>query len=158
MKNISIKHFEKLIHKKIPISKKMGINIISYDKNKLIVKAPLKPNKNDKGIGFAGSIYSTAALAGWGFLTLKLNDELIDAKVVMYNCSITYNKPVKDDFTASCSLPDEITWEKFKERLIKKKNNKITLNIKIYSVNNNKNDPEAVMEAVFYAWKNIDII
>lgn len=33
--------------------------------DKLIIRAPLSANVNDKGTVFAGSIYSAAVLAGW---------------------------------------------------------------------------------------------
>ena len=49
----------------IPLSETMEFEIAELTPNLIRVQAPLAPNVNVHGTGFAGSIYSIAVLAGW---------------------------------------------------------------------------------------------
>jgi thioesterase domain-containing protein len=133
MKEIQIiRSLQKRIEKNIPISKQTGFKITGYDGKSLTSKAPFKNNRNDKGAVFAGSLYSVSALTGWAFITQRFLDESIDAEVVIYSGNIVYHKPVKEDFETVCNSPDEKSWNAFKEKLYKRKNNKIVLETDIF--------------------------
>jgi thioesterase domain-containing protein len=148
------KFLQNYFYKKIPITKKLKMKVLNYEKDSLIISAPIKENHNDKGTAFAGSIYSVATLAGWGFVSLKMLDEKLDAKVAIYNGNITYKKPINKDFTAVCSIIDQNDWNKFVERVKNKSNGKVQLKIEISNTDKTDNEPESILYAEYYAWLN----
>lgn len=148
-----IKSLQQRIYNKIPITKHIGFKIDNYEETSITASAPLEVNKNDKGTGFAGSLYSVLALSGWAFVTQKLEDEKIDAEAVVYSGNITYHKPVTNNFTAICTLPSIDEWLAFKERLMKRKNAKIVLPIKIL----HNDELKVSFTGEYFAWiKKID--
>ena len=130
----------------------MKLRVIKYSENEIEIKMPLAKNKNDKNTGFAGSVFSAAALSGWGLLTLKFMQEKVDATVVMHNTNVSFIKPVTSDFKAVCKIEDIERWNNFKNRVISKKNGKIELNIYVYN-NESGKEQRAVLKAEYFAWK-----
>ncbi len=49
----------------VPITQAMGIRLRSWGVAGVTITAPLKPNINDKGIAFGGTLASILALSGW---------------------------------------------------------------------------------------------
>lgn len=72
----------------------MQFHIESLDKSAIAVSAPLPPNVNIHGTGFAGSIYSLAVLTGWALSTYMLEVAQIDAELVVARADIRYRAPV----------------------------------------------------------------
>jgi len=82
------------IRASIPLSEAMQFTIESLDSEAIRVSAPLEPNINIHGTGFAGSIYSVAVLTGWALCTHMLEDAGIDAELVVAKAEIRYRAPV----------------------------------------------------------------
>ena len=99
------KRLEQTLHDQIPPTRAMGIEVVSYDGEELVLRAPLGPNSNDEGTAFAGSLYSLAVLAGWGMVFLKLVEANLAAKAMVYESSTSYRKPVREDIEARCRVP-----------------------------------------------------
>ena len=87
----------------IPLSDAMqfGINALSLDS--IEVSAPLTPNINIHGTGFAGSIYSVAVLTGWALCTHILEQVALDAELVVAKAEIRYRAPVTGDLQCKTS-------------------------------------------------------
>lgn len=149
MNEKSKQYLENLIKTEIPITNHFKFKIEEYKNNSIKISAPLNQNKNDKDIGFAGSIFSIAVLAGWGLLTLKFKEENINAKVAINKGNIFYKKPVQDDFISLCRINDE-DWLKLKKSVLDNSSGKIKLKIGIYE--KGKDHILAELEAKFYAW------
>jgi thioesterase domain-containing protein len=66
---------EQKIRTAIPLSAAMQFSIKVLNQDEIQVSAPLEPNINVHGTGFAGSIYSAAILTGWALCT-HVMDEL----------------------------------------------------------------------------------
>ena len=66
----------------------------------LTISAPLEANLNDKGTGFAGSLFSVAALAGWAFLTRWCAAERVEAEVLLQSSTARFLAPARADFRA----------------------------------------------------------
>lgn len=81
----------------IPLSDAMQFGIDSLDMDAIEVNAPLPPNVNIHGTGFAGSIYSVAVLTGWALCTHILETLEIDAELVVAKAEIRYRAPVTGD-------------------------------------------------------------
>jgi thioesterase domain-containing protein len=69
------------------------------------ISAPLAANLNDKGTGFAGSLFSVAALAGWALVTRWCAVESVDAEVVLQSSSARFLTPARADFRAIAHEP-----------------------------------------------------
>jgi len=103
----SIQSLEEAMHSFTPISKAMGITVVSYDRESLTVAAPLAPNINPHQSAFGGSLFSVAALAGWGLMQLKLSELLLDCNTVVMSGEVSYQRPVIDELLCVCRLPGD---------------------------------------------------
>jgi thioesterase domain-containing protein len=103
----SIHSLEKAMHSLTPISKVMGISVISYDRESLTVTAPLAPNINPHQSAFGGSLFSIAALAGWGLMQIKLSELLLDCNTVVMSGEVSYARPVFEQLRCVCRLPND---------------------------------------------------
>lgn len=113
----SIESLEETYHTKIPISKHMGIRVKEYDGMKLTINAPLSNNINHQNSAFGGSLFSVAALAGWGLLQLKMAEENLNCNTVIAGGDVEYTAPVFGDFSCECSFPDKVVYDVFLEKL-----------------------------------------
>ena len=74
--------------KSIPMASHMQLKVVDFGDASFAVSAPLKPNRNDKGMAFAGSLYSAMVLTGWAFVCWRLKRGEIDAEVVVTSADI----------------------------------------------------------------------
>lgn len=128
------KILEELFYTRIPLTKSLGLRVTQYaDGNLLVLAAPLKPNINIHGTAFAGSVYSVAALAGWGLLYLKLTDENLSGDIVIVKGGIVYSIPVRDKIEARCRFSDQSQFKRFRDTFSKKGKARIHLRSEVLS-------------------------
>ncbi|MCZ6502831.1 MAG: YiiD C-terminal domain-containing protein [Gammaproteobacteria bacterium] len=111
----SIESLENVYHELIPISRHMGIKVCNYTGSELTLVAPLANNINHQLSAFGGSLFSIAALAGWGMMQLKLCEENLDANTVVASGDVSFSLPVSEELYCICSLPDD--WQFFLQKL-----------------------------------------
>jgi len=92
------------IRRTIPLSEAMQFAIDSLDTGNIHVSAPLEPNVNIHGTGFAGSIYSVAVLTGWALCTHILEQAAVDAELVVAKAEIRYRAPVAGELHCATSV------------------------------------------------------
>ncbi|NCF35423.1 MAG: hypothetical protein GWP56_03390 [Gammaproteobacteria bacterium] len=68
------------------------------------VSAPLPPNVNIHGTGFAGSIYSVAVLTGWALCTHILEQKGVAAELVVTKAEIRYRAPITGDLCCAIRI------------------------------------------------------
>ncbi len=85
------------MHSSTPISKVMGITVVSYDQPSLTVAAPLELTINPHQSVFGVSFFSVAILAGWSLMQLKLSELLLDCNTVVMGGEVSDEKSVLDD-------------------------------------------------------------
>ena len=102
----STESLEATIHQLIPIARAMGIKVVRFDMDVLTLAAPLANNINHQMSAFGGSLFSVAALTGWGLLRLKLAALDLQSNTVIADGDVSYKRPVFDDFTCVCELPE----------------------------------------------------
>lgn len=96
----------------IPLSDHLGLRLARLDERALELEAPLAPNRNHMGTGFAGSLLAIASLAGWGAVVAML--ESVDvAHVVAQEMNASFVEPVTDDFGVVAHLPAAPEREQF---------------------------------------------
>jgi thioesterase domain-containing protein len=99
------KELELTWHRDIPLAAAMSIGVASYDGRTLAVRAPLPPNRNLHGTAFAGSLFSTCVLTGWGAVWLALRERGLSGLIVVADSTIHYRKAVAGELVCRCT-PD----------------------------------------------------
>jgi len=100
----ALMRLERTLHHEIPLTHAMGIRVVSFDEQGLMLSAPLAANINHKHTAFGGSLATLTTLAGWGLLHLLLREHP-PATIVIQESRTHYHRPVTGDFTALCALP-----------------------------------------------------
>jgi thioesterase domain-containing protein len=97
------KELELTWHRDIPLAAAMSIGVAGYDGRTLTVRAPLPPNRNLHGTAFAGSLFSTCVLTGWGATWLALRERGLTGLIVVADSEIHYRKAVAADLVCRCT-------------------------------------------------------
>ena len=70
--NTSIRIAQDYLYNHIPITKHLGVKVLSFDGHSVKLNAPLAENINHRDSVFGGSLASVAILSGWTILHLNL--------------------------------------------------------------------------------------
>jgi thioesterase domain-containing protein len=112
----------------LPLTQFMEMEVESYDGKRLILKAPLDPNINDKKTAFGGSLYNISVMACWGMAYLKTLEANIQCNQVVTKASIEYKAPVHGTLRATCIAPGDEVVNAFINNFNEKGRARITLN------------------------------
>ena len=135
---------ERIIRDTIPLSESMQFHIESLDLDAIQVSAPLAPNVNIHGTGFAGSIYSVAVLAGWALCTHILEQQGVDADLVVARAEIRYRAPVTGNLRCHTGI-DAATREAFLRDIRERGKGVLALEVELGE------RPDAVLQASYCA-------
>jgi thioesterase domain-containing protein len=103
--------------RKMPPVAAIGARPLAYDGKMLRMGAPLTANVNDKGCAFGGSLSGLMTLAGWGWITLRLQLEGVDADVYVADSQVKYLSPLYGDLVAEAMPAADESWEQFLDTL-----------------------------------------
>ena len=103
----------------------------AYDGQRLVLTAPLSANVNDKGTAFGGSMTSLMTYAGWGLVTLQLQQAGMAADVFVADSSVRYLKPLYADLRAEAELAPDQSWSTFLRTLAQRGRARIHLRAQI---------------------------
>lgn len=95
----------------------MQLRIAGFDGAALQLEAPLAAHINDKGCAFGGSLASLMTLAGWGLVTLRLQQSGLTADVYVADTQLHYRAPLFADLRATARLAEPAAWNAGLERL-----------------------------------------
>lgn len=98
---------------RIPLSEAMGVDIVAAAAESVVLSAPLAPNVNHQGTVFGGSASAVALLSAWALLHLRLTREQLDTGIVVKKYTMTYDRPMPTDFTATTTIDDAEVWSVF---------------------------------------------
>jgi thioesterase domain-containing protein len=139
---------ERFLHEKIPLTVAMGVHVAECNESRLILTAPLAPNRNHLHTAFGGSLHALATLSGYGMLWWLLGEP--DAHIVIRESTIRYLHPVPADLTAICDAPPAASMERFRRNLARKGKARIHLPARI-----ERGDESVVeFEGIFIALKS----
>lgn len=129
---MNIKKLEALIHKKIPMTKLMKIQLKELNNDYLHTTVPLKININDKNTAFGGSINSLATISGWCLCNLLFNKSLSEnINILIIKNESTFVAPITKDLNCFTELPNEKEIEVLLNKLQTKGKGSLKLHIKI---------------------------
>ncbi len=117
MSKASLSEAESYLHEQIPVTKFMGIRLVSYSPEGIRFKAPLAPNINHRDSAFGGSIATLGILAGWALIHLKLMEVGLNCQLVIKKSAIDFIEPIRGEFESVCKAPNIEDWEKFHKNL-----------------------------------------
>ncbi len=107
-------HLQNVLHHDIPLTRDLGLEVLSWADGSLRLRLPLAPNVNHKNTLFGGSLYCGAVLAGWGWLHLRLREAGVEGgHIVIQEAQIAYPLPVRADAIACCDAPSDELWQRF---------------------------------------------
>lgn len=118
---------EAYLHEHIPLTRHLGIQVVSRDERAVVLSAPLEPNINHRSTAFGGSIASVGILASWTLLNFRLRDEGLQSRLVIQHSTVDYLEPVASAFEAVSFAPDEAAWERFTRMLKRRRKARIIL-------------------------------
>ena len=124
-------HLQSVLHQEIPLTVAMGISVTHCSQKKVELRAPLKPNINHKCTAFGGSLYSVAALCGWGFVFHQMHLNKLNGHIVIQHSDVDYKLPVDGEIKAVCEIEDETTLARFLKTYRRKNLARIKLQVKI---------------------------
>ena len=122
----------------------MQFSIASLDLERIQVVAPLPPNVNIHGTGFAGSLYSLGILTGWALCMHLLDEFELDAELVVGKAEIRYRAPVIGDIECRCAC-DAAGRADFEQGVREQGKGRMALEITIGDA------PHAVLQATYVA-------
>ena len=122
---------QNLLHREVPMSETMGMTVRSYDGQCLTMHAALEPNLNRYGVAFGGSIYSLCAMAGWGLLTLKLEEAELDARIMITGGEIEYLKPVSQTLVSASFFSKSSDFSQFSDEWLSRQRARIRIPVEI---------------------------
>ena len=105
--SMSARDLEGFLHEKIPLTRAMGLRVAETSPPRLVLEAPLAPNRNHLGTAFGGSLHALPTLACYGVLWTLLREAGIDGHVVVKRSSAAYRAPVTGTLRAVCERPAE---------------------------------------------------
>jgi thioesterase domain-containing protein len=118
MLNEAAGRLNRRLREQIPLTRHMDLRITRVDEGGLRLDAPLAPNVNDKGTGFAGSLATLATLAGWALATLLAEQATgTPCEAAVFESELRYVRPVRGDFHAVCAMPSQAQRRAFADAL-----------------------------------------
>lgn len=128
---MNIDELRKYMGERIPLSRAMGVEIVTATTERVTLSAPLAPNVNHQGTIFGGSASAVALLSAWALLHLRLTHERFDVAIVVKKYTMTYERPMPTDFTATSSIGDAV-WSTFMNTLKRRGRARIVTVAKLY--------------------------
>jgi len=145
------RRLEEVLHRDIPLTRDMGVKVVSWHNHSLRLHLPLEPNVNHKSTLFGGSLYCGAVLAGWGWLYLRLQAAGInDGHIVIQEGQINYPLPVTRDGWAICDAPDDAVWDRFLKMYQRRGRARLSLNTRIVAEGSKQSAVEFVGQYVLH--------
>ncbi len=93
------------LHEQIPFSRAMEMRAVENNAQRLVLEAPLGPNRNHLGTAFGGSLQALPTLACYGVLWTVLREAKVEGHVVVKRAHATFHEPVAGPLRATCQRP-----------------------------------------------------
>lgn len=119
------------LHDQIPLTKSLGLSIVSLDSKGALIRAPLAPNHNHMGGAFGGSLATMMILSGYIWLYHELLKNHHRAHVILHKEESEYLLPVKTDIEVLARAPSPEEWRKFEESFLRKGTGRLVLHSEI---------------------------
>jgi thioesterase domain-containing protein len=120
---------ERFFHERIPLTRAMGVRVVSNTAGDFAVEAPVALNHNHLDTAFGGSINAIATLAGYARLWLAIRDQ--HAHLVVAQSSIRFLRPIRETIRAICEKPEADRLASFKAALRQNGKSRLKLSVTV---------------------------
>ena len=120
------------LHSHMPLSRSMGVSVLSASAMEVMLEAPLAPNLNVHGTMFGGSIATLALLAAWSVVHLRLEDEQFAGQLVVSRSETDYLMPISGQTRAIARLGG-VDWDHFSSQLVRHGKARVTVTAEVLS-------------------------
>jgi thioesterase domain-containing protein len=127
------KELETFLRSRIPLSAAMAVEVRTASPSAVVIFAPLAPNLNHRDTAFGGSVSAVAILAAWSVLYVRMQAEGLAGRIVIRRNTMSYDRPIAGDFTASATAPEATDWAKFRATLARNRTARIRVGASIES-------------------------
>jgi len=97
-------YWNNVIHRDIPMTKLMNLEITELTSQHIKTFAPLSINKNGHDTGFAGSLYTLGIVTGWSWISAVAKSISSTSIVVAGKADIQYRRPITADFFGQLTM------------------------------------------------------
>ena len=104
---------EEFIRNYVPLTQSMGLKLLELSFDRISLGFPAEPNMNAMNVVFGGSQVSGAALACWAWMYHQLQEEGLEAKVVLKDCESQLKRPVTGDYEVVSEGLSAQEWKEF---------------------------------------------
>ena len=125
------KTLQAFLHRHIPATAALGLEVVASDEEKTVLSAPHAPNRNHKNTVFGGSIALVATTCGWAAVHTHFPEA--DGNIVIQQGETRYLHPANGDLTVITRAAAEEDWRKIKEMFEQRGKGKIVLETEIFS-------------------------
>lgn len=122
---------ESYLHERIPLSRAMAVEVREATADRAQLYAPLAPNINHRDTVFGGSASAVAILAAWSLVRVRMLDEGLAGRIVIRRNSTSYERPIKDGFTATSSAPDPREWARLRSALARGRPGRVQVGVQL---------------------------
>lgn len=122
---------EQFLLRSIPLLQAMQLEVARADEGEVVLQAPLQPNINQHGTAFGGSLVTSAVVAAWSALHMRLIKADQHPQVVVQRHQMDYVRPVRGGFVARARVDDEAAWARFLDTLASRRRARLTVSATI---------------------------
>lgn len=119
------------LHRHIPASAALSLSVAESSRNRVVMAAPIAPNRNHHHTVFGGSTAMLATLCGWSLVHLNFPE--CGGRIVIQEGRTRYLKPAPADLTAVCESPGPQAWAQCAAMLGARGKGKILLVCRLFS-------------------------
>ncbi|MBL4772053.1 MAG: YiiD C-terminal domain-containing protein [Alcanivoracaceae bacterium] len=112
-----IKELQNFLHKEIPLTKDMGLELAQFNGKNILIKAPLSNNINDKGSVFGGSSSALMIITAWSLIKLNCEKFQIQADIVVHKNETIWQKAMYQDLFLQATFKLHYDFNKIKSTL-----------------------------------------
>jgi thioesterase domain-containing protein len=134
---MKLNQFQSFLHKEIPLTQQMGLQLNSLSDREVKMSAPLAPNINDKGSVFGGSSSALQIICAWSLVKLNCIQNSITADIVIYKNETIWQAPLFSNFQVVSKFNGTSNFVEIKNTLSLNKNVKLETLSTIYDANGN---------------------
>jgi thioesterase domain-containing protein len=127
----SLIDLQTFLHQEIPLTKDMGLQLVEYKPNNLVIKAPLSHNINDKGSVFGGSSSALMIISAWSLIKLNCDAYEIDADIVIHKNETLWQKAMYQDMVIVAKFNSAYCFDNIKSKLMQKRHQRISCRIEL---------------------------
>ncbi|MBS0379176.1 MAG: thioesterase domain-containing protein [Proteobacteria bacterium] len=124
---MSALELQRYLHEHLPLTRAMGVTVVSVHEDEVRLQAPLAPNINHHATVFGGSASALAILAGWSLLHTRLASGGLPARLVIQRNTMEYERPIAGTFSARATFESPAAWPEFETLLRRRGRARITV-------------------------------